>query len=461
MNDFVHMHVYLTGRCTKCKYYSELLVYDYGKMTYEQQDAEMDHVNHPIVPIPCSKCGAEYPAEHIVYREMLRKVDAVKQAINHDYIDPETSAAILEGHEKRFEIFADREKEFWSAFTDYALDNWQASVAELSRVEVAAGFVALGQSPTLKSDLHARREAQKVAQADRRSFWQAANAKFVKELLDIGAMGWVPIDYTKHFGPARTRFGIMYFPIAESQEDLRTKYIGLLFKRERGDNAFLLRRVGQLTDTAHKQTVKYNKLLRLLDEQKHTIATFQDKLGVANAKIASLSEQQPITERSKDDIRRIRELKSFVGELLAELRKLRPDESEDVQEPPVLVEDAPDTQTSPLPDLSDLEGKTVSIIGGYRSRERNGYPCNIIVHDGRKHNPHFYAALQQADIIVVLRLFVSHASMWEAKAFAAQEDKPIYYVQEINIRSILNIVAKKNQQEVNLTALLKTENPLT
>ncbi|CCC86176.1 hypothetical protein PPM_p0026 (plasmid) [Paenibacillus polymyxa M1] len=47
---------------------------------------------------------------------MLRKVDAVKQAINHDYSDPKTSAAILEGHEKRFEIFTDREKEFWAAF---------------------------------------------------------------------------------------------------------------------------------------------------------------------------------------------------------------------------------------------------------------------------------------------------------------------------------------------------------
>ncbi|WP_223821856.1 DUF2325 domain-containing protein [Paenibacillus peoriae] len=286
-----------------------------------------------------------------------------------------------------------------------------------------------------------------MAQEDRYTFWQAANAEFVKELLDIGAMGWVPIEYKKHYGPSRTRFCIMYFPIAESLEDLRTKYISLLFKRERGDNAFLLRRIGQLTDAAHKQTVKYNKLLRQLDEQKHTIATFQDKIGVANSKIASLTEQQPITERSKDDIRRIRVLKSFVGELLAELWEMRPEESEDVQEPPVLVEDAHGTQTSPIPDLADLEGKTVSIIGGYRSRARNGYPCNIITHDGRKHNSHFYAALQQADIIVVLRLFVSHASMWEAKAYAAAEDKPIFYVQEINIRSILNIVAENNEQK--------------
>lgn len=168
-----------------------------------------------------------------------------------------------------------------------------------------------------------------------------------------------------------------------------------------------------MTDAAHKQTVKYNKLFRQFDEQKHTIATLQDKLGVANVKIASLTEQKPITERCKDDIRRIREFKSSVGELLAELRELRPDESEDIPEPPMLVEDAPGTQTAPLPDLADLEGKTITIIGGYRSRARNGYPCNIIAHDGRKHNPHFYAALQQADIIVVLSRFVSQPSMWE------------------------------------------------
>ena len=445
MNDLVHMHVYFTGRCTKCKHYNEIFVYDYGKMTYEEQDAAMDHVNHPVVPIACSKCGAEYPAEHIVYREMLRKVDAVKQAINHDYTDPETSAAILEGHEKRFEIFTVREKEFWAAFTDYALDNWQAAVSELARTEVNAGFVALGKSPTLKSDLHARREAQKVAQADRHAFWHSANTEFVKELLEIGAMGWVPVDYAKHYGANRTRFGIMHFPIAEGLEDLRTKYIGLLFKRERGDNAFLLRRIGQLSDTAHKQTVKYNKLLRQFDEQKHIIANLQDKLGAANAQIYSLSDQKPITDRSKDDIRRIRELKSFVADLLEELRKLRPNEPEDVLEPAVLDEEISSEGNVSAPDLSTLDGKTVAIIGGYRSRRDNsGYPCDIIAHDGRKHDPDFYDALKQADIIVVLTRFISHASELEAKATAAQDDKPIHYIKETNIGSILNIVAQKN-----------------
>lgn len=441
MNDLVHMKVFLTGRCTKCKHYNELQVYDYGVLPFEEQDAAMDHVKHSIEPIKCGKCGAEYPAEHIIYREILRKVDAVKQEINHDYIDPETSEKMLQGHDERYEIFAAREVEFWAAFTDYALDNWQAAVGELSKQEITEGFRSLRRSPILKTDLHARREALKVDTADRRLFWQAANTEFIKELEEIGAMGWTPDAYVKMFGPGRTRFGIMYFPIADALENLRTKYIGVLFKREKGDNAFLLRRIGQLTDDAHKQTVKYNKVLRQLDEQKHTIAALQDKLGIANSKITELSYKQPLQDRNSEDAKRIRELKSFVGELLTELRELRPDEPTGTSEAALLDEVVLHEKSEV--DTSILKGKAVAIIGGYRARDAAGnYPCLILTHDGRKHDPMFYSVMQQADIIVLLTRFISHASMWEAKATALQDGKPIYFVQETNITRILNSVTE-------------------
>ncbi|MGG1650457.1 DUF2325 domain-containing protein [Paenibacillus sp. NRS-1780] len=446
-DDFVHLKVYLVGRCTKCKHYNELMVHDYGRLPYSKLEDEMDRTNHPIRPISCNKCGTEYKPQQLVYRDVVRDSEVAK--VNIDYsniIDDEKSAAMQEGHDDRFKIYQKREQEFWAAYTEFALEDWKSAVGELMRQEIEAGFAALGKKTTLKSDLHARREVlQKIAASDRRSFWIAANQEFiVGELLDLGVMGWVPIEFAKRYGAARTRFGVMYFPIAEALEDLRTKYIGLLFKRERGDNAFLLRRIGQLTDAAHKQTVKYNKALRQTDEQKHVIAEMQDKLGVANARITELSRQQPAQSRDSDDIRRIRELKSFVGELLAELRAIRPDEPEDIGESPMLDESGTDGADTSNPDLSALEGKTVAIIGGYRSRRDNGdYPCEITTHDGRKHDPDFYAALQQADIIVVLTRFISHASMWEARTVAAQEDKPIHYAQEINIGSILNIVAQK------------------
>ncbi|WP_348622646.1 DUF2325 domain-containing protein [Paenibacillus polymyxa] len=449
IDDLIHLKVYLVGRCTKCNHYNESMVHDYGRLTHLQLEDEMDRTNHSIRPISCNKCGTEYKPQQFLYRDVVRNSEVAK--VNIDYsniIDAEKSAAMQEGHDDRFKIYQSREQEFWAAYTEYALENWKSAVGELMRQEIEVGFSALGKKTTFKSDLHARREAlQKIDASDRRSFWIAANQEFiVGELLDLGVLGWVPIEFAKRYGAARTRFGIMYFPVAEALEDLRTKYIGLLFKRERGDNAFLLRRIGQLTDAAQKQTMQLNKLLRQADEQKHTIAGLQDKLGVANAKLEQEASHQPITERSKDDIRRIRELKSFIGELIAEIRHLRPEEADEVPETPELVEANAELPEISESDVSVLTGKTVAIIGGHRNRKGSGgYPCDIIAHDGRKHAPDFYSTLQRADVIVVLTRFISHASMWEAKAFAAQNDKPIWFIQEINIGSILNIVAQEGR----------------
>ncbi|MGG1650581.1 DUF2325 domain-containing protein [Paenibacillus sp. NRS-1780] len=445
----VHLKAYLTGRCTKCKHYNEVMTHDYGNLPYRELEDQMDRTNHSIHPIMCKKCGAGYPPQHLVYRDVGRKEDVVRVQIDYSSpVDPETSAAMTEGHDRRYDIFKEYEREFWAAYTGFALEDWRAAVGELLRSEIEAGCSALGITPgEWRTEQQARKDMSTrfKTDADRSAFWQAANHEFITdEILNIGAMGWPPELLVKRYGSRRTRFAIMYFPIAEALETLRTRYIGQLFRKEKGDNAFLLRRIGQLTEDMQKQAVRANQLIRKVDEQKHEIAGLQDKVGVANAKIASLSNQQPAEERNKDDIRRIRELKSFVGELLAELRAIRPDEPEDIGESPMLDESGTDGADTPTTDLSILEGKTVAIIGGYRSRRDNGdYPCEITTHDGRKHDPDFYTALQQADIIVVLTRFISHASMWEARTVAAQEDKPIYYAQEINIRSILNTVVQK------------------
>jgi len=46
-------------------------------------------------------------------------------------------------------------------------------------------------------------------------------------------------------------------------------------------------------------------------------------------------------------------------------------------------------------------------------------------------------------IIVVLTQFVSHVAMWEAKAYAIQNDIPIHFIKGLNIQKILYEIVKK------------------
>jgi len=120
-----------------------------------------------------------------------------------------------------------------------------------------------------------------------------------------------------------------------------------------------------------------------------------------------------------------------------EIRQLKPPEPE-TQVHAVNLEET-EEDISQNSSLEVLKGKVVAIIGGQRQRQATSkmYPCDIIVHPGEPLDPEFYQALKQADIIVVLTQFVSHACMWEAKAYALQEDKGIYFAKGLNLGKIL------------------------
>lgn len=50
-------------------------------------------------------------------------------------------------------------------------------------------------------------------------------------------------------------------------------------------------------------------------------------------------------------------------------------------------------------------------------------------------------------IIVVLTQFVSHVAMWEAKAYAIQNDIPIHFTKGLNIQKILYEIAENYKEK--------------
>lgn len=429
----IHMLAFLTGKCPKCRTYNEEMVCDYGKVLYRDLEEKMDKQVHQIKRIICKKCSSECFPSHLVYR-VANGVEILRVELRMGgEISEEENNAIQKGHEDRKAVFKSQEVDFWAAFTSFALEEWRESVNELLRSEIEQAYKQLGITVTLTTDQQARRDVlnRLKTDQDKSDFWRLANHYFIyDELLDIGAMGWTMDVYAKRYGSRRTRFTLMHFPIAEAHERYRTQWIGQLFRRDKGDNAFLLRRISQLSDDVTRANKRVTEIFHQNETYKHEVAGLQTKLAAAYE--ASRKEEKATINRDPDDIRKIRELKSFVSELMAELRELRP--AEESLPPVELTEEAQRPEEHPV-DTSVLSGKTVGIIGGIKRIVDREYPCNILISDGT--GPDFYSVLDQSDYIVVLTRYVSHAAMWEAKAHALQEDKPALYLSETNVERIL------------------------
>ncbi|EGL84269.1 hypothetical protein CathTA2_0179, partial [Caldalkalibacillus thermarum TA2.A1] len=259
----------------------------------------------------------------------------------------------------------------------------------------------------------------------------------------LGPLAWLPEKDVKKFGLNRTRFVLLHFPVGEPLEGLITEYIGRIVKKEKGDNAFLFRRISQLTDELQRVRRKSTEYYHKIESLKLEIAGFQKKLNEAYTELKNLRNNQTAYTRDPADIAKIHELKTFVKELMDELRQYRQEkqsQEEDYRQPVVLEETVDDKVQDETQYV--IRDKTIAIIGGERREhtESKDYPCEVITHDGRKHNPEFYQTLQKADIIVVLTQYISHASMWEAKAHALENDKLIHFTKSINVERIIKEV---------------------
>lgn len=446
----LHVQVITLGNCPKCNHLNTKLIHDYGMMRYIELEKKMDETNHVIEPIQCQKCQASYSPKYLSYVEATNKMEITRVKISYgSEIDHESFEEMNEGHKKRYEIFKEHEQEFWEMYEQYALDHWREVVNELRKEEIEEAYAKMGIETDKSTVAQYRRDVLQRFKTDeeKRQFWRQANHYFIVDhLLEIGPLGWrVELD-AKDYGQLRTRFAVLHFPLADSLEKERTKFIGQIVKKDKGDNAFLFNRIGQLTEELTRTKKRNTDLYHKIESMKFEIADYQKKLNEAYNEIRKLRENQQVVSRDPDDIRKIHELKSFISELMTELKK----QDEKIQEltsatngavePATLEEDIPSEKQEQSIDLSTLEGKTVGIIGGFRKVHKE-YLCTILLHTGETLNPDFYNLLNRSDILVVLTQFVSHAAMWEAKAFAITEDKPIFFEKAINLDRILeNIV---------------------
>lgn len=454
LSQTVHVIVKFAGKCPSCDRYNEQKIFDYGKKTIREFEKQADHTGHPVEPLNCKDCGDQYSPEYVIYHDMIQNAEIGRIKIPYgNEMDHETYQLMQKGHDKRYEIFQEQEEYFWEAFCKFALSHWPKILQELRREEIEAGLSELELPlPEKRSETGLRREvARKVtSDEDKARFWRAANHEFIyKHILDIGPLAWQPQKDAAWYGANRVRFVLLHFPIGEDLEPLRTEYIGRIVKKEKGDNAFLFRRISQLTDELSRLRRKNTDFFHQIERLKREIAARDQKIHELSGALREARENTIIQERHPDDIRKIHELKSFIGELLGEIRRLSsllPQEKPpDVQEiEPIAPEEEPPDKPVPL-DI--LHGKTIGVIGGIRSQQVEKEGIRILTHHGDKLDPAFYQTLEQADIVVVIPRLVSHAGMWEAKAHAIDRDKPIVFERAINLDRILESVAQKQKEQ--------------
>lgn len=276
MNKKVHIKVYFVGRCPRCKRHNEELTYDYGIKPYREVEKEMDNVGHSICNITCSHCSTSFPPESLIYKETLADVTLAQVAINYDStIDPETSRLLKEAHDNRFDHFKKHESEFWDGFVAHALQNWRDSINELQQHELLAGLDALDTPTNARTLNQLRREVlNRVTTTEQKTrFWRAANHDYVyNQLLDIGPMGWHVESEIKQFGRLRTRYVVLNYPMEDVQERLRTEMIGKAVRTDRGDNAFLFKRIAQLSDELSRMSKKLRDRYHQMQELRAEIA---------------------------------------------------------------------------------------------------------------------------------------------------------------------------------------------
>ncbi len=447
----VHFIVYGGGKCFNCNKYNEIPLHDYGEGTARELEKAMDEVLYPLLFLICSSCGHKYRPQKLLHRDRLKNnMIMIKTPImNGNEIDEEDYLPRHKAHRERFEYFKDHEEEFWSEYEEFALSDWKAAIQELSLEELQQGYKKLNYpSPEKETAASYRKNIlSKIKNDDdKRSFWKAVNYYFIYDhLLDLGPMGWYPIDDLKKFGEKRVRFAYLNFPMDECMEPLRTKYIGEVIRKEKGDNAFLFRRISQLTDELSRTQRKVTSYWEQLEKERAEKAILQEKLSETYKEIKKSKEEKNITLRDPEDIEKIQRLKSFINELKNEVKYLeaRLPEEEIKQTEVILEEETGYTTQDEITNLSILEGKTIGIIGGKRTTQaKRDYPCSILTHPGKPFDPDYYNTLKKADFLIVITTHISHAAMWESKYYAIENDKPIIFERNINIPLLLQKAAE-------------------
>lgn len=259
------MTVWLKGQCKNCKKHHQEKIYDYGVLTFEELEHQLDNTKHYIKPLECPKCRNQYSPEKILYMEEKSGLLIDEMYISYgNSKSAEETEAMEKAHRERYLIYEKEKEHFWDRYTDYALVNWRQMVNELVDFEIKYAFEKMKISSNSKTIGQYRKEVLNRIKTieEKQSFWRLANQYFIEQhLLDIGPMGWAIEKDVKYYGHKRMRFIILYFPLGEGFEKERTEWIGRIIKKEKGDNDFLFRRIRMVNGRIATRPSKSDEVL--------------------------------------------------------------------------------------------------------------------------------------------------------------------------------------------------------
>ncbi|OLO26783.1 hypothetical protein BTR23_22120 [Alkalihalophilus pseudofirmus] len=390
----------------------------------------------------CAQCSSVVPKEKLVIKNNhdhsvigefeIGKLDVLGNMANQDEMHTKLNAAIE--HDLYFKKY---EEQFWAAFSYIALQQWDAFIKELTRIELARAlslYLPSQVESASNEQLLVKVRDLSLTEEQKELFWKTANEQVVNYYLLITVFGWNIDRETKIIGRNRAEFILRYLPIpTELQQVHRQKISSLLINETE---------VKKLQQTVHTQQEQVRSIRQENGRLTHKLGQTYEKISELEQQKVSISNES----RHKDDIVKIQHLKGLIEELKGELDRLSTvTEHEKIPEEIILtVEDKPEQKEVPTAEV--LKGKTILILGGYRNKQvEPEIEYTVITHDTRNLDPEFFTLLNKANIIVILTRYISHRAMWEAKEHAILEQKPIYYTTFSNIPTILVQIAKERR----------------
>ncbi|WP_158630126.1 hypothetical protein [Cohnella sp. AR92] len=447
----LHVVLSFVSICSGCGRRTEQTIKDFGRRDLNELEQLMGEQDVTVTPIVCPKCGfSNLPTIMKLFDKLQGRViseakigadvPVIDDAGQAGYVNTRTEeeqAEIDRGVAKWVEYIADHSDSFWQQFEAHAHEHWTGIIVELTKQDFEEAYgtlslTTLGPQATV-SKYRRDVEAKIVSEASRRSFWRAANQRMYQHLVEIGIEAWDVKNAIKLYGRERVRFLILQLPIPEELEGIRSQAIGELVKKESGDQAFLYRRIKQLSSRLDKSLVSSNRY----HQQSMDL---QDKLAAAYRTIEQLEAERVEAFRpDTSQTSKIERLKGLITELKTEnkrLNSLLP--VEEIPTPPIEENVVTIPQVDPSEEASLVEGKTIGVLGGWpRQADARYESCTLMLHDARRLDPAFYAILRAADAIIVWTEFISHEAMWEIKEWAADRDIPVNYLRGMNLERAL------------------------
>ncbi|WP_240420341.1 hypothetical protein [Paenibacillus periandrae] len=445
------LHVILSfiSICSDCSRRTEEIIEDFGKMDLAALERKMEERDISLYPILCKNCGqSTLPTIMRLFDKLQKRIiTEAKIGIDVPVVDGERAGYVYSrtdeeqveidrGLSKWNDFIVDQSGSFWEQFVNHAIKHWNDFISELSKQDYEDAYIACGWKlldPKSTVFMYRKNAAVLLAEGSKREFWRFANHRMLRHFIDLGIEAWDIKNDIKLFGRERVRYIVLNLPIPEELEGLRSRSIGELVKKENSEQAFLYRRIEQLSGRLEKSNLRANRL-------QQEVGNLQDRLGIAYQDIENLKEDRFEVRQETGQSKKIERLKALITELKEENKNLynRLSDNDEINTYP----DINDLQISnDVEDCNEhLEGKTVAFFGGWRSELRKEFGCKVILHDGKRHDPEFFSALRSADVYIVWWEFISHDSMWEIKEWAADRGIKVFYLRGMNIEKALQMI---------------------